>query len=141
MSSDRNPYEVLAKKFADRRAHVVIYEAVRKGGAPNFVGVWRGENPNRDVESIGPLIRQGLAGFTLSATWRDLTAQLENSGFQYAKSAVLDVLRDAADVVRIIFWDDGLISCQWLTHGPANKPDESMRAIGVLPSRSPREGN
>lgn len=133
MSTDRNPYEVLTKRFADRRAHVLIYDATRGDDVPIFVGIWCGDNPDRGAESIGPMIRQGLAGFTLSATWEDLAGQLEGAGFSRTNVGAHDALSDAADVVRIVFWADGLISCQWLTHGPDESAFSADKPVGVLP--------
>jgi len=120
MKAPANPYEILLSKFADRRAYVLIYDATRTAEPP---------------ASIGPLVRQGLAGFTLKATWKDLAEQLENSGFRRVDDA-RDVLRDVADVVRIVFWADGLISCQWLTLGPDDNARSADKPVGVLPTRS-----
>jgi hypothetical protein len=129
-----NPYEILLSKFADRRAYILVYDATHAAVLPTLAGIWRGDNPRTDTESIGPLVRQGLAGFTLSSTWKDLAEQLENAGFRRVVDAQY-VLRDVADVVRVVFWADGLISCQWLTLGPDDNARSADKPVGIIPSK------
>jgi hypothetical protein len=127
----------------DRLSHVIVYtNFVSNEELPVFVGIWRG-NVRGAAESIGPQIRQGLAGFHKSSTWKDLAEQLEHAGFrrqdvslQNEDLFVAAVMRSEEDIVRITFRADGQISCQWFTHGP-----DDNAGVEDRPWALPRGGN
>jgi hypothetical protein len=120
-------------------SYILVYTDNAGENLPTFVGVWYGNGKKRvGDESIGLLIRQGLAGFNASATWKDLTAQLAESGFRREDISVHEVMRVGEDIVRVVFWKSGQISCQWLTMGPDDNAAAAGKPIGILP---PREGN
>ena len=137
---------------ADRGAYVLVYASVPDErnpsdraqidldialAFPTFIGVWHGNYEKRDEESIGLVIRQGLADFNEHATWKDLIEQLERSGFLREDLSVHEVLRVGKDVVRIVFLR-AEISCQWLTSGPDDVATADEQSIVTLP---PTENN
>lgn len=124
----------------DPNSYVLIYEETAHA-RPVLGGIWRGSYPLDGSESIGLLVRQGLAGFSERATWNDLAAQLESSGFVCADIAVEEVMRIGQDVVRVVFLASGQIRCQWLTHGPDDNVGSADEPAAVFPARPNRDGN
>ena len=132
----------------DRGSFVLVYVSGSNKDLPTFMGVWHGNYEKRgDEASIGTAIRQGLAGFSKNATWKDLTEQLESAGFRRAGRvgldadvvSVHDVMRGGQDVVRVVFLADGLINCQWLTSGPDDNEAAAEKPIGIWPPEHGRE--
>ena len=115
-------------------SYILVYASVSGEDRLAFMGVWYGNGKKLvDDESIGLRIRQGLAGFSEAATWKDLADQLEQLGFRREDVAVHDVMCLGEDVVRVVFWNGGQISCQWFTGGPDDNAAAAEKPIGILP--------
>jgi hypothetical protein len=102
-------------------SYILIYE--EHDGHLAYLGTWRGHGKNLVGESLGLSIIKGLGVFTKEATPQDLIGQLEKGGIRRAEfpSGILPseeqavVVREAADLVRVVFSESGQIEVRWLT--------------------------
>lgn len=102
-------------------SYILIYE--EDGRHTVYVGAWRAHGKNLVGESLGLGIIRGLGGFTEEATTQDLIDQIEQSGIHRAEfpsgtspiEAQAYLLREADDLVRVTFKEDGQIEVRWFT--------------------------